>query len=96
MKRIIQYILLMVIGTVVSCQAPELVEEIPSFEPGSGVYGRVPIVFRATIPGLEVETKAMDHTPDIRSFHLVVFDENGMFVEVAEAEMKGEPITNNG
>lgn len=86
----------MVIGTVVSCQAPELVEEIPSFEPGSGVYGRVPIVFRATIPGLEVETKAMDHTPDIRSFHLVVFDENGMFVEVAEAEMKGKPITNNG
>ena len=97
MKKIIRYILLLVIGTVVSCQTPELVEEIPSFEPGSGVYGKVPIVFRATFPGvIEPNTKAMDHTPDINSFHLVVFDENGMFVEVAQAVTKGEPITNNG
>ena len=97
MKKIIQYILLIVIGTIASCQRPELVEEIPSFEPGSGVYGKVPIVFRATFPGvIEPNTKVMDHTPDINSFHLVVFDENGMFVEVAQAVTNGEPITNNG
>lgn len=96
MKKIIQYILLIVIGTIASCQRPELVEEIPSFEPGSGVYGKVPIVFRATFPGvIEPNTKVMDHTPDIHSFHLVVFDKNGMFVEVAEAEIVGEPIMNN-
>ncbi len=86
---------MIVIGTVVSCQTPELVEEIPSFEPGSGVYGKVPIMISATIPGLEVETKAMDHTPEINSFHLVVFDENGMFVEVAEADRVGQPVMND-
>lgn len=86
----------MVIGTVVSCQAPELIEEIPSLEPGAGVYGRAPIMFTATIPGVEPSTKAMDHLPDIHSFHLVVFDKNGMFVEVAEAEIVGYPIMSNG
>ena len=85
----------MVIGTVVSCQAPELIEEIPSLEPGAGVYGRVPIMLTATIPGVEPSTKAMDHLPDIHSFHLVVFDKNGMFVEVAEAEIVGNPTMNN-
>ena len=86
----------MVIGTVVSCQAPELVEEEPSFETGIGVYDRVPIIFKATIPGIEPSTKVMDHIPDIHSFHLVVFDKNGMFVEVAEAERVGTPQTNGG
>ena len=81
MKRVIQYILLMVIGTVVSCQAPELVEDEPKFENGIGVYGRVPIMFTATIPSSGPATKVMDHEPDIHSFHLVIFDENGMFVE---------------
>ena len=95
MKRIIQYILLILIGTVVSCQTPELVEEIPSFETGAGVYDRVPIIFKATIPSIEPGTKVMDHMPDIHSFHLVVFDQNGMFVEVAEAEIVGNPIMNN-
>lgn len=95
MKRIIQYILLILIGTVVSCQTPELVEEIPSYETGAGVYDRVPIIFKATIPGIEPGTKVMDHMPDIHSFHLVVFDQNGMFVEVAEAEIVGNPTMNN-
>ena len=95
MKRVIQYILLMVIGTVVSCQTPELVEDEPKFENGIGVYGRVPIMFTATIPSSGPATKAMDHLPDIHSFHLVIFDENGMFVEVAEAEIVGQPTMNN-
>ena len=95
MKRVIQYILLMLIGTVVSCQAPELVEDEPKFENGIGVYGRVPIMFTATIPSSGPVTKAMDHIPDIHSFHLVIFDENGMFVEVAEAEIVGQPTMNN-
>lgn len=85
----------MVIGTVVSCQAPELVEDEPKFENGIGVYGRVPIVFNATIPSSGPATKAMDHKPDIHSFHLVIFDENGMFVEVAEADTVGQPTMNN-
>ena len=95
MKRVIQYILLMLIGTVVSCQTPELVEDEPQFENGIGVYGRVPIMFTATIPSSGPATKAMDHIPDIHSFHLVIFDENGMFVEVAEAEIVGQPTMNN-
>ena len=82
----------MVIGTVVSCQAPELVEDEPKFENGIGVYGRVPIMFNATIPSSGPDTKAMDHEPDIHSFHLVIFDENGMFVEVAQAERVGDAV----
>lgn len=85
----------MLIGTVVSCQTPELVEDEPKFENGIGVYGRVPIMFTATIPSSGPATKAMDHIPDIHSFHLVIFDENGMFVEVAEAERVGHPTMNN-
>lgn len=82
----------MAIGTVVSCQAPELVEDEPKFENGIGVYGRVPIMFNATIPSSGPATKAMDHEPDIHSFHLVIFDENGMFVEVAQAERVGDAV----
>lgn len=82
----------MLIGTVVSCQAPELVEDEPKFENVNGVHGRVPIMFTATIPSSGPATKAMDHEPDIHSFHLVIFDENGMFVEVAQAELVGEPV----
>ena len=85
----------MVIGTVVSCQTPELVEDEPKFDNGIGVYGRVPIMFTATIPSSGPATKAMDHIPDIHSFHLVIFDENGMFVEVAEAKRVGQPTMNN-
>lgn len=85
----------MLIGTVVSCQTPELVEDEPKFENGIGVYGRVPIMFTATIPSSGPATKAMDHIPDIHSFHLVIFDENGMFVEVVEAERVGQPTMNN-
>lgn len=85
----------MLIGTVVSCQTPELVEDEPKFENGIGVYGRVPIMFTATIPSSGPATKAMDHIPDIHSFHLVIFDENGMFVEVAKAEIVGQPTMNN-
>lgn len=79
-------------GTVVSCQAPEMVEDEPKFENGIGVYGRVPIMFTATIPSSGPATKAMDHEPDIHSFHLVIFDENGMFVEVAQAELVGDAV----
>ena len=82
----------MVIGTVVSCQTPELVEDEPKFENGIGVYGRVPIMFTATIPSSGPVTKVMDHEPDIHSFHLVIFDENGMFVEVAQAELVGDAV----
>ena len=82
----------MVIGTVVSCQTPELVEDEPKFENVNGVYGRVPIMFTATIPSSGPATKAMDHEPDIHSFHLVIFDENGMFVEVARAERVGDAV----
>ncbi len=87
--------MLMVIGAVVSCQTPELVEDEPKFENGIGVYGRVPIMFTATIPSSGPATKAMDHIPNIHSFHLVIFDENGMFVEVAKAEIVGQPTMNN-
>ena len=45
----------------------------------------------AVFPDFGPATKAMGETPEIHSFHLVVFDKNGMFVELAEAEFIGDP-----
>lgn len=87
MKRFIQYILLVMIGVLASCQRPELVEQLPDIEVEGGESRRVPILFSAVIPGMEATTKSMDHEPDITSLHLVVFDEKGMYVETAEAKL---------
>ena len=69
-------------------------EQAPVLRPGEGVYGEATITFSAQIP-IPVQTKAMGHDPftaagelnDLKTMHLVVFDENGMFVETREAEI---------
>ena len=78
MKRIIQYIFLVMMGVFVSCQTQELIEKLPTIEIQGGEARKVPIIFTASVPGMGPKTKAMDHTPDITSFHLVVFDQQGM------------------
>lgn len=75
------------IGVLASCQKPELVEQLPDIEVEGGESRRVPILFSAVIPGMGPTTKSMDHEPDIESFHLVVFDDKGMYVETAEATL---------
>lgn len=94
MKRIIQYIIWVLMGVVVSCQQPDLSEldNLPQ-EPEFGTLGKASFVMSAVIPGYEPATKAMADTAVIHSFHLVVFDENGMFVEMAQAETIGDHYT---
>lgn len=87
MNRIIQYIIMVLIGVFASCQRPELIEQLPNVEVDEADQRRVPILFSAVIPGIGPQTKTMDHEPDINSFHLVVFDESGMYVETAQAQL---------
>ena len=79
------------IGVITSCQRPELLEQDSSQTSEGSVSGKACITMSAVFPDFGQMTKAMGKTPDIHSFHLVVFDENGMFVELAEAEFIGDP-----
>lgn len=85
MRKNIIYILLALAGMMFSCQKVELIEDQVK-NPGEGVYGEAKISFSALLPSAP-ETKAMGDTPDtdIKSMHLVIFDENGMLVETREA-----------
>lgn len=55
----------------------------------------MPILMSAVLPEFEAETKALGDKPTIETLHLVVFDELGMFVELAQAEILGYPILDN-
>lgn len=91
MKRILQYIFLVWVGLVVSCQPAELIDQEQVLFPGEVPYGKATFVVNAVIPDYGPNTKAMGKDAEIDSFHLVVFDENGMFVELAEAEFISDP-----
>jgi hypothetical protein len=78
---------MVLIGAFASCQRPELIEQLPNVEVDEADQRKVPILFSAVIPGIGPQTKTMDHEPDINSFHLVVFDESGMYVETAQAQL---------
>ena len=67
-----------------SCQRIELIEMAPV--PGEDVHGEVTVSFSALVPS-QPATKAMGDDPvdDMQTMHLVVFDEDGMYVETREA-----------
>lgn len=77
--------LLALAGMMFSCQKAEPIEDQVK-KPGEGVYGEAMISFSALLPSAP-ETRAMGDAPDtdIKSMHLVIFDENGMLVETREA-----------
>lgn len=91
MTQTTKYILLFLIGVITSCQRPELMEQGSSQSSEGSVSGKACITMSAVFPDFGPATKAMGETPEIHSFHLVVFDKNGMFVELAEAEFIGDP-----
>ena len=86
-KRNYIYMFMAMLALVFSCQKPELVgdeqDTDTSIEAGEVVTGKVPITFSAVLPS-SPETKAM--AAEIQSMHLVIFDGEGMFVEVCEAQ----------
>lgn len=89
MKRIYTYILVM-LSMCVACQRVDLPEEILVENP-IGVVGKKVQVEFSTAELLNVETKAIiDPSVGIHTMHLVLFDENGMLVEVCEATLHAD------
>ena len=84
MKRILTYILLM-LWMLVSCETPQL-SDVPV--PEGSVTGEVTVSFNVDMP-CDVETKARGDEPstDMDRLYLIVFDENGYYVETCEAEL---------
>lgn len=89
MKKLVKYIFF-ILCFLTGCQTPELIE-IPSFTPGEGVYGEATISFSVSIPRTGAETKAMGDalSADLKNLYLIVFDENGYFVESRKADYSG-------
>lgn len=89
MKRILTYLLIM-LGMLVSCQGPEL----PLVLESGDVDGLVTIPFKVEIPSDGTDTKARGDAPhlDIKNLWVVVFDENGYFVEASEAVLAKEAV----
>ena len=87
MKRNYIYMLIAMLALVFSCQKPELVEDEfdadISIDSNDEAIGKVPITFSAVLPS-SPETKAM--AAEIQTMHLVLFDEEGMIVEVCQAQ----------
>lgn len=81
------------VGVLFSCQRPELSDPDVVLRPEEGMTEEVTLTFSALLPS-SPSTKAMGDTPvvgeDIKSMHLVVFDENGMLVETREATVVGQ------
>lgn len=90
--------ILAAVGVMFSCQRVELPEEVTQTKPEGAVSGEATISFSALLPS-SPQTKALGDEPfggeggdDIRSMHLVVFDENGMLVETREATILPEDM----
>ena len=84
MKRILIYMFSM-LWLLASCQRPELLER-----PVCGdSEGTVEVTFSVLMPDDALATKAFGESPatDIDSMHVVVFDENGYYIDVHKATL---------
>ena len=97
MRRIYTYILALLTLSV-ACQRVDLPEDSPINQPTelpTGAIGsKATITFStADLTGSEtrgvLDPNVQDPTTDIKTLHLIVFDENGMLVEVCEAKELG-------
>lgn len=93
MRKIYIYVLAM-LAVAFSCQRVELPQESERGNVGDELLKeRVTVTFSADVPSAP-DTKAfidhkIDPNEDIKTLHLVVFDETGMLVEVSEAALLG-------
>ena len=84
MKKILIYMFSM-LWLLVSCQEPELLE-LPVCGDSEGT---VEVTFSVLMPDDALATKAFGESPatDIDSMHVVVFDENGYYIDVHKATL---------
>ena len=90
MRRIYTYILaLALLALGVACQRANLPEDTPINQPAelpTGAIGSKATISFTTADLTGADTRAVvDPTIDVETLHLIVFDENGMLVEVCEA-----------
>ena len=79
MRRLYIYILAL-LALSVSCQRLELPEELPTDKPTGAVGTKATITF-STAELMNEQTKAIiDPSVDVTTLHLILFDENGMYV----------------
>lgn len=93
MKFKLQLIYICVVCFLCSCSLDEI------YEQGKGSVslkdGLIEVPFSISVPGgVGMYTKAMESDPDISTLHLVVFDDNGYYVETQEAEFT-EDVTDH-
>ncbi len=79
----------MMLWLLVSCQGPDL-EDVPMTDDAAS--GEITVRFSVSISQGGLETKARGDEPseDIRNMYLIIFDENGYFVEACEAHLADE------
>ena len=89
MRRLFIYIVAL-LALSVSCQMLDLPEEvIPTEKPTCTIGSKATITF-STAGLMNAETKAIiDPSKDVETLHLILFDENGMYVEMCEASKLG-------
>lgn len=88
MRRLFVYISAM-LALSVSCQRLEIPEELPTEKPIGAVGSKATITF-STAELMDEQTKAIiDPSVDVNTLHLILFDENGMYVETCEATKLG-------
>ena len=94
MKSLVKYIFI-VLCFLTSCQRAELEDTSSDVPKDQTSLGKATISFSVNVPVPEVSTKAMGDNPidDIDNLYLIVFDENGYFVEACEAELVGDSDT---
>ena len=97
MKSLVKYIFI-VLCFLTSCQRAELEDTSSDVPKDEASLGKATISFSVNLPAPEVPTKAMGDAPytDIRNLYLIVFDENGYFVEACKAELIGENDVTHG
>ena len=97
MKSLVKYIFIM-LCFLASCQRAEMEDTSSDVPKDEASLGKATISFSVNLPAPEVPTKAMGDAPytDIRNLYLIVFDENGYFVEACEAELIGENDVTHG
>lgn len=89
MRRFYIIYVLALLSLGVSCQRLDLTEEIPTEKPTYAIGSKATITF-STAALMNAETKAIiDPSKDVETLHLILFDENGMYVEMCEASKLG-------